>query len=138
MGNWKELGEVPDSDDEGLDSQEWPIDDNHSTTPQPPPPDPGRNSHQHKNDDIWRIPYSSPCGGASRRKPSFRPPKPIQEHPYLLESAQYAQVMKSHGIKPIKVAIPQEQAVADLREEDSQEQDSTLSNSPVGIGKHTP
>ena len=22
MGNWKELGEVPDSDDEGLDSQE--------------------------------------------------------------------------------------------------------------------
>ncbi|CAK7563939.1 MAG: hypothetical protein SEPTF4163_001821 [Sporothrix epigloea] len=33
---------------------------------------------------------------------SLRPRKPIQQHPYLLEGAQYAQAMKSHGVKPVR------------------------------------
>ncbi|RYP09173.1 hypothetical protein DL764_001444 [Monosporascus ibericus] len=52
---------------------------------------------------------------------SLRPRKPIQEHPYLLESAQYSKVLKSHGIRPMKVRI--EEAARRRQEEDSQEQD---------------
>ncbi|RYP14016.1 hypothetical protein DL765_006619 [Monosporascus sp. GIB2] len=52
---------------------------------------------------------------------SLRPRKPIQEHPYLLESAQYSKVLKSHGIRPVKVRI--EEAARRRQEEDSQEQD---------------
>ena len=33
---------------------------------------------------------------------SLRPRKPIQEHPYLLENAQYSKVMRSHGFRPEK------------------------------------
>ncbi|RYP51277.1 hypothetical protein DL768_003374 [Monosporascus sp. mg162] len=51
---------------------------------------------------------------------SLRPRKPIQEHPYLLESAQYSKVLKSHGIRPVKVRIEE---AARRRQEDSQEQD---------------
>lgn len=35
---------------------------------------------------------------------SLRPRKPIQEHPYLLENAQYSHVLKSHGLKPWRIA----------------------------------
>ncbi len=38
-----------------------------------------------------------------RAERSLRPRKPIQEHPYLLESAQYAHLMKSRGFKPVKM-----------------------------------
>ncbi|KAK5660872.1 hypothetical protein OQA88_12243 [Cercophora sp. LCS_1] len=54
---------------------------------------------------------------------SLRPRKPIQQHPYLLENAQYTTFMKSHGVKPIKVALPAESARKTGEEEDSQEQD---------------
>ncbi|KAL1913706.1 hypothetical protein Sste5344_000670 [Sporothrix stenoceras] len=68
---------------------------------------------------------------------SLRPRKPIQQHPYLLEGAQYAQAMKSHGVKPVRTeynSAPRKQVV----EEDSQEQEfqqeeeSQLPNMPQG------
>ncbi|KAI0484537.1 Mus7/MMS22 family-domain-containing protein [Xylariaceae sp. FL0804] len=53
---------------------------------------------------------------------SLRPRKPIQEHPYLLESVQYSKTWKSHGLRPMRVQI--EEAIRKKRqEEDSQEQD---------------
>ena len=52
---------------------------------------------------------------------SLRPRKPIQEHPYLLESAQYSKLFKSHGVRPVRVQI--EEAARKAQEEDSQEQD---------------
>ena len=58
---------------------------------------------------------------AGRR--SLRPRKPIQQHPYLLENVRYAKVMKSHGIKPIKVVLEDSQRKRKTHEEDSQEQD---------------
>ncbi|KAK1779410.1 Mus7/MMS22 family-domain-containing protein [Copromyces sp. CBS 386.78] len=54
---------------------------------------------------------------------SLRPRKPIQQHPYLLENVRYAKVMKSHGIKPIKVVLEDSQRKRKAHEEDSQEQD---------------
>ncbi|GKT57445.1 Mus7/MMS22 family protein [Colletotrichum tofieldiae] len=40
---------------------------------------------------------------AVRYERSFRPRKPIQEHPYLIENAQYSKVLKSHGIRPVRM-----------------------------------
>lgn len=51
---------------------------------------------------------------------SLRPRKPIQQHPYLLESVQYAHVMKSHGVKPIRVAAEVKEAPRHM-EGDSQD-----------------
>ncbi|KAJ4410938.1 hypothetical protein N0V82_009128 [Gnomoniopsis sp. IMI 355080] len=42
---------------------------------------------------------------------SLRPRKPIQEHPYLLENAQYSKAFKSHGLKPIRIAAAEQMAV---------------------------
>ncbi len=228
MGNWKELGVVPDSDDEGLEfdsldllkDNEPNIPPRHSENPEPdvfPRPD----------DDVWAVPPSphtpelpprhdssaSPCSGSllrsgsaahrqDRRTPerlpapsvgeaglredfgpqesvsiiqdrghmdlscennpqdqsstpldppatigryrSLRPRKPIQEHPYLLENAQYSIFMKSHGIKPVKASIkeaepgnrkPEEDSQEqDFRaEEDSQEQDASVEESQSGL-----
>ncbi|KAI0130645.1 Mus7/MMS22 family-domain-containing protein [Daldinia grandis] len=53
---------------------------------------------------------------------SLRPRKPIQEHPYLLESAQYSKTLKSHGVRPLRMQI-EEAARRRREEEDSQEQD---------------
>ncbi|KAG7047854.1 Mus7/MMS22 family protein [Colletotrichum scovillei] len=59
---------------------------------------------------------------AVRYERSFRPRKPIQEHPYLIENAQYSKTLKSHGIRPIR--MPTEPAPRRQRpEEDSQEKD---------------
>ncbi|KAK1688511.1 Mus7/MMS22 family protein [Colletotrichum godetiae] len=59
---------------------------------------------------------------AVRYERSFRPRKPIQEHPYLIENAQYSKALKSHGIRPIR--MPAEPAPRRQRpEEDSQEKD---------------
>ncbi|KAI0137171.1 Mus7/MMS22 family-domain-containing protein [Xylariales sp. AK1849] len=52
---------------------------------------------------------------------SLRPRKPIQEHPYLLESAQYSKLFKSHGVRPVR--LPVEETKQRQGEEDSQEQD---------------
>ncbi|KAI0485858.1 Mus7/MMS22 family-domain-containing protein [Xylaria cf. heliscus] len=57
-------------------------------------------------------------GGLGR---SLRPRKPIQEHPYLLESVQYSKTWKSHGLRPVRVLAEEQQK--QRQEEDSQEQD---------------
>ncbi|KAI0802323.1 Mus7/MMS22 family-domain-containing protein [Xylaria sp. FL0064] len=59
--------------------------------------------------------------GNSRLGRSLRPRKPIQEHPYLLESAQYSKTWKSHGLRPVRVMLEEEKRRR--QEEDSQEQD---------------
>ncbi|KAK4120776.1 hypothetical protein N657DRAFT_578874 [Parathielavia appendiculata] len=59
---------------------------------------------------------------AVRLERSLRPRKPIQQHPYLLENAKYTNIMKSHGVKPIKVISEHRPARRTLDEEDSQDQ----------------
>ncbi|KAI0019824.1 Mus7/MMS22 family-domain-containing protein [Xylariomycetidae sp. FL0641] len=63
----------------------------------------------------------SPGGRIARLSRSLRPRKPIQEHPYLLESAQYSKTLKSHGVRPLRVRL-EEEAARRRQEEDSQEQ----------------
>lgn len=69
-----------------------------------------------ENEDIL---YEETPGRGGRR--SLRPRKPIQEHPYLLEGAQYSNALRSHGIRPLRVHA--EEAARKKPEEDSQEQD---------------
>ncbi|KAK3997093.1 protein mms22 [Cladorrhinum sp. PSN332] len=64
----------------------------------------------------------SPRRTAVQLERSLRPRKPIQQHPYLLENAQYSTFMKSHGVKPIKV-VQASQSTRKGEEEDSQEQE---------------
>ncbi|KAI0100714.1 Mus7/MMS22 family-domain-containing protein [Hypoxylon sp. NC0597] len=52
---------------------------------------------------------------------SLRPRKPIQEHPYLLESVQYSKTLRSHGVRPLRVQL--DEAARKRQEEDSQEQE---------------
>lgn len=52
----------------------------------------------------------------------FRRRKPIQQHPYLLESAYYSSVLKSHGIRPLRNPV-EEEPVRKRQDKDSQEQD---------------
>lgn len=54
---------------------------------------------------------------------SLRPRKPIQQHPYLLENVKYTTFMKSHGVKPVKVAVETAIAKTRAQEEDSQNQE---------------
>ncbi|KAG6004840.1 hypothetical protein E4U21_000678 [Claviceps maximensis] len=65
---------------------------------------------------------------AVRYERSLRPRKPIQEHPYLLESAQFSSTWKRHGLKPLKVAVGSERTNADglprLSEDRGFEEDS--------------
>ncbi|KAK0626194.1 Mus7/MMS22 family-domain-containing protein [Immersiella caudata] len=63
---------------------------------------------------------------------SLRPRKPIQQHPYLLESAQYTTFMKSHGFKPLRVHLEAEASRKRAQEEDSQEQDFEGDDSLTG------
>lgn len=65
---------------------------------------------------------------------SLRPRKPIQEHPYLLENAQYSRVMMTHGVKPIRVTAAQESQTAKEPGEDSQDHDYTGSDSQPTSG----
>lgn len=54
---------------------------------------------------------------------SLRPRKPIQQHPYLLESVQYAHAMKSHGVKPIRVLAAEVSDTTQVEGGDSQDCD---------------
>lgn len=65
---------------------------------------------------------------------SLRPRKPIQEHPYLLENEKYSRFMKTHGVKPVRVTVPQETAVVQGPEEDSQDRDYTGDDSQPTSG----
>ncbi|KAK4455621.1 protein mms22 [Podospora aff. communis PSN243] len=67
-----------------------------------------------------------------RAERSLRPRKPIQQHPYLLESAQYTTFMKSHGVKPVRVHLEAEERRRKAQEEDSQEQDFEAEESLTG------
>lgn len=72
-----------------------------------------------------------------RGRRSLRPRKPIQEHPYLLENAQYSKAFKSHGLKPIRIAVA-EQVAARQRSEDSQDQEFTEAESQsVGLDEES-
>lgn len=56
---------------------------------------------------------------------SLRPRKPIQEHPYLLENEKYSHFMKTHGVKPVRVNVPQGAAAIPEPAEDTQDRDYT-------------
>ncbi|TQN72140.1 Protein mms22, partial [Colletotrichum shisoi] len=64
---------------------------------------------------------------AVRYERSFRPRKPIQEHPYLIENAQYSKALKSHGIRPVRMPTepaPRRQRTGDESGEKDFEDDS--------------
>lgn len=65
----------------------------------------------------------------NRSRRSLRPRKPIQEHPYLLENAQYSKLVKSHGVKPIRISAEEREALRYRNEEDSQDHDYTADES---------
>ncbi|KAI1780676.1 Mus7/MMS22 family-domain-containing protein [Hypoxylon cercidicola] len=69
-----------------------------------------------QNEDI--LYDETPSRGGRR---SLRPRKPIQEHPYLLEGAQYSKTLRSHGVRPLRVHA--QEAARKRPEEDSQEQE---------------
>lgn len=70
---------------------------------------------------------------SARGRRSLRPRKPIQEHPYLLENAQYSKAFKSHGLKPIRIAVVEHVAVR-RRNEKSQDPEFTEDEShSVGL-----
>ncbi|KAK8039421.1 hypothetical protein PG993_007832 [Apiospora rasikravindrae] len=70
---------------------------------------------------------------AVRQGRSFRPRKPIQEHPYLLESAHYSSLFKSRGIRPVRLAL-EEAAATEARKKDSQEEDYEEDTQSTGGG----
>ncbi|KAK8107977.1 uncharacterized protein PG998_009990 [Apiospora kogelbergensis] len=70
---------------------------------------------------------------AARQGRSFRPRKPIQEHPYLLESAHYSSLFKSRGIRPVRVAL-EEAAANEAKQKDSQEEDYEEDTQSTGGG----
>ncbi|KAK2607819.1 hypothetical protein N8I77_006469 [Diaporthe amygdali] len=65
---------------------------------------------------------------------SLRPRKPIQEHPYRLENAQYSRFMKSHGVKPIHIAVQEQNLSKGDDGKVSQEQDYTSNESQPTSG----
>ncbi len=81
-----------------------------------PPEDRGRLSHQEEDEELSRQ-------AAVRLERSLRPRKPIQQHPYALENAQYATFMKSHGVKPIRVVQEPQPIYREAEEEDSQDRE---------------
>ncbi|KAL8365800.1 hypothetical protein RB595_004533 [Gaeumannomyces hyphopodioides] len=64
---------------------------------------------------------------AVRLERSLRPRKPIQEHPYILEDAQYHRFMKSHGFKPVRVVVEDETADGRRSGQDDESQDPEFS-----------
>lgn len=59
----------------------------------------------------------------------LRPRKPIQEHPYLLENARYKTIMKTHGCKPLRVALEPEAVNRCKGKGDREDQDFTMEES---------
>ncbi|KAL2018628.1 hypothetical protein VTK56DRAFT_531 [Thermocarpiscus australiensis] len=72
---------------------------------------------------------------AVRLERSLRPRKPIQQHPYLLENAQYTTFMKKHGVKPIKVVTASPPARRTAEEEDSQDKEFQMDESQEASGE---
>jgi hypothetical protein len=69
-----------------------------------------------------------------RGRRSLRPRKPIQQHPYLLESVQYAHAMKSHGVKPVRVIVPAASPSRRLAADDSQDREFEEQSSEEQVG----
>lgn len=65
---------------------------------------------------------------------SLRPRKPIQQHPYLVESAQYNKFMKSHGMKPLRVRDDPMSTSGQREIGESQDQDFTAEDSQISSG----
>lgn len=66
---------------------------------------------------------------AIRLDRSLRPRKPIQEHPYLLENAQYSSLIRQHGMRPVQIAIARARAVREENAQDGDFQDDSQGNS---------
>nr|RBQ95015.1 hypothetical protein FVER53263_11346 [Fusarium verticillioides] len=56
---------------------------------------------------------------AIRYERSFRPRKPIQERPYAIELSRYSNTLKSHGVRPIRLAMEGEKRRRQQAEQDS-------------------
>ncbi|KAF4490424.1 hypothetical protein FAGAP_10803 [Fusarium agapanthi] len=72
---------------------------------------------------------------AIRYERSFRPRKPIQERPYAIELSRYSNTLKSHGVRPIRLAMEGEKRRRQQAEQNSSqdkdfEDDSQGSNIP--------
>ncbi|KAF5526517.1 Protein mms22 [Colletotrichum aenigma] len=99
-----------------------------SLSSQPRPPVRQRDSDTSRDEQIARE-------TAAQHARSFRPRKPIQQHPYLIENAQYSKVFKSHGLRPVR--MPNEPAARRQRaDEDSQEKDFEASQDSVLDGQN--
>lgn len=86
---------------------------------------------QLRSSQAWR---DRPVESSPRAGRSLRPRKPIQEHPYLLENAHYSRFMKSHGVKPIHIAVREHNHSTSHDENVSQEQDYTGAESQPTSG----
>ncbi|KAM3514854.1 hypothetical protein MY11210_001459 [Beauveria gryllotalpidicola] len=64
-----------------------------------------------------------------RLERSLRPRKPIQEHPYLLENAQYSSLIRQHGMRPVQMAMARARAARDESPQDGEFQDDSQGNS---------
>ncbi|KAF5001455.1 hypothetical protein FGRMN_1051 [Fusarium graminum] len=70
-----------------------------------------------------------------RNERSLRPRKPIQERPYAIEMSYYSNILKRHGVRPLRLAIEGEkrrrqQAEQDASQDKDFEDDSQGSNLP--------
>lgn len=84
----------------------------------------GRNSSDNPIRDAPSLVPDELEQGVAPRLRTFRPRKPIQEHPYALENARYSNTFKSHGLRPLRLeAAPELRARRRVVEEDSQEKE---------------
>lgn len=60
---------------------------------------------------------------AVRYERSLRPRKPIQERPYAIEMSYYSNILKKHGVRPLRLAIEGEKRRRQQAEEASQDKD---------------
>ncbi|PSR83118.1 Mus7/MMS22 family-domain-containing protein [Coniella lustricola] len=79
------------------------------------------------------IPATTQRESSAQGRRSFRPRKPIQEHPYLLENAQYSKYMKTHGMKPLRISAEEQAAAKRAKEDDSQEHEYNDSQPESGF-----
>lgn len=66
---------------------------------------------------------------AVRYERSLRPRKPIQEHPYLLENAQYSSLLRQNGVRPLRMALEAERR---RRQQASQDKDDDFEDDSQG------
>ena len=82
--------------------------------------------YSHRNSDEARDIQEVGAGYAAiRYERSLRPRKPIQEHPYLLENAQYSKFLRKHGMKPVRLLsgqLPRTSALQDQEDEEFEEE----------------